>query len=46
MESTINLLAPVVINEKTKLAKQLVLPTEDEKLLRYPIKKAAEGSVK
>lgn len=46
VESTINLLAPVVINEKTKLAKQLVLPTEDEKLLRYPIKKAAEGSVK
>jgi len=42
--STINLLAPIVINEKTKLAKQIVLPAEDEALLRYPLKKVAEGS--
>lgn len=45
-QSTINLLAPIVINEQTKLAKQIVLPAEDEALLRYPLKKVTEGSAK
>lgn len=44
-KSTINLLAPVVINEKTKLAKQIVLPAENDAILRYPLK-VAEGSAK
>lgn len=45
INSTINLLAPVVINEKAGLAKQIILPGLDEKALRYPLK-VAEGSTK
>lgn len=44
--STINLLAPIVINNKKKLAKQIVLTSESEAILRYPLKKATEGSAK
>jgi flagellar assembly factor FliW len=45
LNSTINLLAPVVINQKTKLAKQIVLTGMDDKILRYPLK-VEEGSAK
>lgn len=45
LTSTINLLAPIVINQKTKLAKQIVLTGLDESILRYPLK-VAEGSAK
>lgn len=43
--STINLLAPVVVNAKQKLGKQIVLTNVKDDLLRYPLK-VAEGSVK
>lgn len=43
--STINLLAPVVVNAKEKLGKQIVLTNVKDDLLRYPLK-VAEGSVK
>lgn len=45
VNSTINLLAPIVVNEKQKLAKQIVLTNVEDNLLRYPLK-VAEGSVK
>ncbi|WP_010286856.1 flagellar assembly protein FliW [Kurthia massiliensis] len=45
INSTINLLAPVVVNAKEKLAKQIVLTDVKDDLLRYPLK-VAEGSVK
>lgn len=45
VNSTINLLAPIVVNEKQKLAKQIVLTNVEDDLLRYPLK-VAEGSVK
>lgn len=45
LSSTINLLAPVVINAKMNLAKQIVLPGLDEQALRYPLK-IVEGSAK
>ena len=44
LQSTINLLAPIVINEKKQLAKQIVLPSEED-LLHFPLK-SVEGSVK
>lgn len=44
--STINLLAPIVINDKEKMAKQIVLTDENEAMLRYPLKKVSEGSAK
>ncbi|WP_010302160.1 flagellar assembly protein FliW [Kurthia senegalensis] len=44
LQSTINLLAPVVINEKKQVAKQIVLPSEED-LLHFPLK-SVEGSVK
>lgn len=43
--STINLLAPVVINYKKQLGKQIVLTGQDDTMLRYPLK-VAEGSAK
>lgn len=45
VNSTINLLAPIVINEKTQKGKQIVLTGEDQSILRYPLK-VAEGSAK
>ena len=44
LQSTINLLAPIVINEKKQLAKQIVLPSEED-LLHFPLK-SVEGSGK
>lgn len=44
-ESTLNLLAPVVINMKTKIGKQIVLQDSSAYPLRYPIG-AFEGSAK
>lgn len=44
-ESTINLLAPVVINMKKKLGKQIVLQDQKQYPLRYPIA-SKEGSAK
>ncbi|OCS86804.1 flagellar assembly protein FliW [Caryophanon latum] len=43
--STINLLAPIVINKATKLGKQIILQDNDKHPLRYPVS-ALEGSVK
>lgn len=46
-ESTLNLLAPIVINNRTKLAKQIVLQDNEEHPLRYPVGAASlEGSAK
>lgn len=42
--STLNLLAPIIINSKEKLAKQIVLPNNEENPLHYPLK-SREGSV-
>ncbi len=44
-ESTLNLLAPVVINTRKKLGKQIVLQDSNAYPLRYPID-AMEGSAK
>lgn len=44
-DSTINLLAPIIINVKEKLGKQIVLQDSEKYPLRYPIA-IAEGSVK
>ena len=44
-ESTINLLAPVVININKKIGKQIVLQDSKEYSLRFPIKQTV-GSVK
>lgn len=43
--STMNLLAPVIINAKEKLGKQIVLVENNQHPLRYPLK-SKEGSVK
>lgn len=43
--STINLLAPVVINKLKKVGKQIILQDNEKHPLRYPIS-ALEGSVK
>ncbi|MBS7344116.1 MAG: flagellar assembly protein FliW [Caryophanon sp.] len=43
--STINLLAPIVINKVKKVGKQIILQDNDKHPLRYPIS-ALEGSVK
>lgn len=45
VKSTINLLAPIVINETMQIGKQIVLTGEDQTILRYPLK-VAEGSAK
>ena len=46
-DSTLNLLAPVVINNRTKLGKQIVLQDNKKHSLQYPIGKAVlEGSTK
>ena len=46
-DSTLNLLAPIVINNRTKLAKQIVLQDNAERPLRYPVHTDAyEGSAK
>lgn len=46
-DSTLNLLAPVIINSCTKLAKQIVLQDNAEHPLRYPVNTSAyEGSAK
>ena len=46
-DSTLNLLAPIVINNRTKLAKQIVLQDNAEHPLRYPVHTGAyEGSAK
>ena len=42
LDSTINLLAPIVINDKNRLAKQVVLHLNNEKFIKYPLKKANE----
>lgn len=42
--STMNLLAPVIINSKEKIAKQVVLTDNEQHPLRYPLK-SREGSV-
>lgn len=44
-DSTLNLLAPVVINAKKKLGKQIVLSNSDKYPLRYPIQSEV-GSAK
>ena len=44
-DSTINLLAPIVINTKKKLGKQIVLQDSEAYLLRFPINQAV-GSAK
>ena len=44
-DSTLNLLAPVVINTKKKLGKQIVLSNSDKYPLRYPIQSEV-GSAK
>ena len=46
-DSTLNLLAPVIINNRTKLGKQIVLQDNAKNPLRYPIGVTSlEGSVK
>lgn len=44
-DSTLNLLAPVVINTKKKLGKQIILSNSDKYPLRYPIQSEV-GSAK
>lgn len=44
-DSTINLLAPIIINMKRKIGKQIVLQDQNVYPLRYPIA-AKEGSAK
>jgi flagellar assembly factor FliW len=44
-QSTLNLLAPIIINNRTKLGKQIVLQDGEQYPLRYPIGVSAiEGS--
>lgn len=45
VRSTINLLAPIIVNAKHQVAKQIVLTNVDDQLLRYPLS-IAEGSVR
>lgn len=45
LQSTMNLLAPIVINAKTKVGRQIVLVENDAHPLRYPLQ-AKEGSVR
>lgn len=42
--STMNLLAPVIINSKEKIAKQIILHDNEQHPLHYPLK-SREGSV-
>lgn len=44
VRSTINLLAPIIINVNQHIAKQIVLTNVDDQLLRYPLS-VVEGSV-
>ncbi|MGG0655025.1 flagellar assembly protein FliW [Rummeliibacillus pycnus] len=41
--STINLLAPIVINTKTKQGRQIVLNENNQELLHYPLYPVKEG---
>lgn len=41
--STINLLAPIVINTKTRQGRQIVLNDNNRELLHYPLKPVKEG---
>lgn len=43
--STVNLLAPIIINKVKKIGKQIILQDNDKHPLRYPIS-TLEGSVK
>ena len=44
LNSTMNLLAPIVINTKTKCGKQIVINENNQKLLHYPLKSVKEGA--
>ncbi|RIJ65052.1 flagellar assembly protein FliW [Rummeliibacillus sp. POC4] len=41
--STINLLAPIIINTKTRQGRQIVLNDNNQELLHYPLKPVKEG---
>lgn len=41
--STINLLAPIVINTKTRQGRQIVLNENNQELLHFPLKTVKEG---
>lgn len=41
--STINLLAPIIINTKTRQGRQIVLNENKQGLLHYPLKRVKEG---
>ena len=41
--STINLLAPIIINTKTRQGRQIVLNENKQELLHYPLKPVKEG---
>lgn len=42
LDSTINLFAPVVINSKKRIAKQVILSLDYEQFIKYPLKKDKE----
>lgn len=43
LNSTVNLLAPIVINAKTRQARQIVLNENNSDLLHYPLQQTKEG---
>lgn len=43
LNSTINLLAPIVINTKTRQGRQIVLNEKSQELLHFPLKLVKEG---
>jgi flagellar assembly factor FliW len=45
-KSTLNLLAPIVINNSKKLGRQIVLQDNTQYSLRYPLSMSIEGSAK
>lgn len=44
LNSTMNLLAPIVINTKTRRGKQIVINENNQELLHYPLKSVEKGA--